>query len=150
MLSDGLGQLLKEARHELGMSRDALAAKAGVSLRLVAEFERGQRGNVALESALRLLKAVGITIIAKTPEGAEARIRGTGADRLERAARAEQRRRTWTGRIVPLEDSGDPPAAPRSLSRRVVAVAEVSATAYAIGSRARERADGPTKQRDRA
>ncbi len=55
----GLGPLLKSSRQQLGLSRGALASKADVSMRLVAEFERGQRSNVSLESALRLFKTVG-------------------------------------------------------------------------------------------
>ena len=51
-----------------------MASQAGVSLRLVAEFERGQRNNVSLESALRLLKSVGITVVARAPHGPVAAI----------------------------------------------------------------------------
>ena len=121
MLSDGLGPLLKSSRQQLGLSRDALASQAGVSLRLVAEFERGQRNNVSLESALRLLKSVGITVVARAPHGPVAEIRGPAAARLERAARAARaalRRETWTGRHVHLRDSADAPPPPRSPSRR--------------------------------
>lgn len=78
MLSHDLGPLLKSARQQLGMSREALAQSAGVSMRLVAEFERGQRSNVSLESALRLLKSVGITVVARAPHGPAAR-HGRGA-----------------------------------------------------------------------
>jgi transcriptional regulator with XRE-family HTH domain len=139
MLSHSLGPLLKSARQQLGLSRDALAAKAGVSLRLVAEFERGQRSNVSLESALRLLKAVGITVVARAPHGAAAEIRGTAAERLERAARAAQRRETWTGRHVHLRDSGDDPRPPRSLPRRIASVAAISDAAYAVAASGRGR-----------
>lgn len=134
LLSDNLGPLLKSARQHLGMSRDALASKADVSMRLVAEFERGQRSNVSLETALRLLRAVGITVVAKAPQGTAAEIKGAGAERLARAARAAHRRETWTGRHVRLRDSGDAPLAPRSLPRRIGAVAEVSAAAYAVAA----------------
>jgi len=103
MLSDGLGPLLKSARQQLGLSRDALASQAGVSLRLVTEFERGQRSNVSLESALRLFKSVGITVLARAPHGGDAEIRGTDAARLERAARAARRRETWTSRRLGQE-----------------------------------------------
>ena len=41
-----------------------------MSLRLVAEFERGQRSNVSLESALRLCKSVGIASVAAISETA--------------------------------------------------------------------------------
>jgi transcriptional regulator with XRE-family HTH domain len=139
MLSHGLGPLLKSARQQLGLSREALASKAGVSMRLVAEFERGQRSNVSLESALRLFKSVGITVVARAPHVAAAEIRGTGAARLERAARAARRRETWTGRHVHLRDSGDAPRAPRSLPRRIVSVAAISGAAYVIASGGRTR-----------
>ena len=51
MLSDGLGPLLKSALQQLELSRDALASKTGVSMRLVAEI----RGTAAarLERAAR-------------------------------------------------------------------------------------------------
>lgn len=139
MLSDGLGPLLKSARQQLGLSREALASKAGVSMRLVAEFERGQRSNVSLESALRLFKSVGITVVARAPHGLAAEIRGTGAARLERAARAAHRRETWTGRFVHLRDSGDAPRAPRALPRRIASVAAISDAAYVIASGGRTR-----------
>jgi len=87
----------------LARGRDALASQAGVSLRLVAEFERGQRSNVSLESALRLFKSVGITVLARAPHGGDAEIRGTDAARLERAARAARRRETWTSRRLGQE-----------------------------------------------
>lgn len=139
MLSHSLGPLLKSSREQLGLSRAALAAKAGVSMRLVAEFERGQRGNVSLESALRLFKVVGITVVARAPHGPAAEIRGTAAARLERAARAAHRRETWTGRHVHLRDSGDAPRAPRSLPRRIASVAAISDAAYVIASGERGR-----------
>ena len=150
MLSHDLGPLLKSSRQQLGLSRDALAQKAGVSMRLVAEFERGQRSNVSLESALRLLKSVGITVVARAPHGPAAEIRGTAAARLERAARAAHRRETWTGRHVHLRDSGDPPLAPRPRPRRIASVAAVSVAAYIIASSGRAHPAVRGKKRTRA
>ena len=149
MLSHGLGPLLKSSRQQLGLSRGALASKADVSMRLVAEFERGQRSNVSLESALRLFKTVGITIVARAPHGLAAEIRGTASARLERAARAAHRRETWTGRHVHLRDSGDAPLATRSLPRRIASVAAISHAAYAIASSGRGRPEVPAKKRTR-
>jgi len=63
-----LGPLLKEARRRRGLSREALAAAVGVSTRLVGEFERGERPNVSLETALRLFDAVGIELLAAAPD----------------------------------------------------------------------------------
>ena len=149
MLSHGLGPLLKSSRQQLGLSRGALASKADVSMRLVAEFERGQRSNVSLESALRLFKSVGITIVARAPHGLAVEIRGTASARLERAARAAHRRETWTGRHVHLRDSGDAPLATRSLPRRIASVAAISHAAYIIASSGRRRPAVPGKKRTR-
>ncbi len=149
MLSHDLGPLLKDARQQLGLTREALAGRAGVSMRLVAEFERGQRSNVSLESALRLFTCVGITVVAKAPHGAAAEIRGTAAARLERAARAARRRETWTGRHVHLRHAGDPPTAPRSRPRRIASVAAVSTAAHVIASASRGRPAAPSKKRTR-
>lgn len=145
MLSHGLA-LLKSARQQLGLSRDALASKTDVSMRLVAEFERGQRSNVSLESALRLFKTVGITIVARAPHGLAVEIGGTASARLGRAA---HRRETWTGRHVHLRDSGDAPLATRSLPRRIASVAAISKAAYAIASSGRGRPEVPGKKRTR-
>ena len=54
MLSEPIGTLLKTARRQLKMSRDTLALRGGVSTRLVAELERGERPNVSLEATLTL------------------------------------------------------------------------------------------------
>ena len=43
MLSEPIGGLLKAARKQLNVSREELARRVGVSTRLVAELERGQR-----------------------------------------------------------------------------------------------------------
>lgn len=150
MLSHDLGPLLKGARQQLGMTREALAAKAGVSMRLVAEFERGQRSNVSLESALRLFTSVGITVVARAPHGAATEIRGAAAARLERAARAARRRETWTGRHVHLKHSGDAPRAPRSKPRRIASVAAVSHAAHVIASASRGRPAATVNKRTRA
>jgi transcriptional regulator with XRE-family HTH domain len=64
MLSNRIGKLLRNARQQLNLSRAELARRAGVSARLVAELERGQRPNVSLESALKLLGIVGVSVIA--------------------------------------------------------------------------------------
>ena len=136
MLSSQLGGLLRTARTELGMSRDALARRAGVSMRLVAELERGQRPNVSLESALKLFGAVGVTVVAKAPGGASAEIRHRSASAMERDARAVQRRRTWTGRHLHLRDEGRDPDGGQSRVARLGAVARISKQAYAFADAA--------------
>ena len=133
MLSARIGVLLKEARRHLSLSRADLAQRAGVSVRLVAELERGQRPNVSLESALKLLNVVGVSVIA-APHGAAAEIRGEGAEALERAARAALRRQTWTGRRVPLHTEGNDPRPERSKAKRLASVGRVSTQAYASAS----------------
>ena len=69
MLSDSLGPLLKTARRQLSLSRKELASRAGVSPRLVAELERGQRPNVSLESALKLLSLASAPVESPVPSG---------------------------------------------------------------------------------
>ncbi len=147
VLSQELGPLLRRTREELGLSRETVAATAGVSMRLVAEFERRQRSNVSLESALRLLQAVGIRVLATAPNGAALEIHSKAAERLARAARAARRRETWTARRVHLRDSGDDPPAPRDASRRIAAVREVSEAAYAVASGKRGSRTGKKRAR---
>ena len=132
MLSARIGVLLKDARRHLSLSRADLARRGGVSVRLVAELERGQRPNVSLESALKLLQVVGVSVVAQAPHGAAAEIRGESAAVLARAARAAQRRLTWTGRQVRLHDEGDGPRPERSAARRLAAVARISRQAHVI------------------
>lgn len=145
MLSEPVGGLLKAARKHLNVSREELARRGGVSTRLVAELERGQRPNVSLESALKLLNAVGVSVIAKAPNGAAAEIRSASGPALERAARAARRRQTWTGRQIHLHDEGDGPASGRSKSDRLSSVAEVSKQAYLIASAGRRGVRRKTK-----
>jgi len=132
MLSARIGMLLKDARRHLNLSRADLAHRGGVSVRLVAELERGQRPNVSLESALKLLNVVGVSVIAQAPHGAAAEIRGESAAALARAERAAVRRQTWTGRQVHLHDEGNDPRPVRSKAKRLASVAQVSKQAYVI------------------
>lgn len=139
MLSEPIGDLLKAARKQLNVSREELARRGGVSMRLVAELERGQRPNVSLESALKLLNAVGVSVIAKAPNGAAVEIRSASGPALERAARAARRRQTWTGRQIHLHDEDDGPVSGRSRSGRLSSVVQVSNQAYLIASAGRHR-----------
>ncbi len=147
MLSEGFGSLLKNARKQLNLSREELAARAGVSPRLVAELERGQSPNVSLESALRLLKLVGVSVVARAPNGDSAEIRGRCAAKLSRAARAEHRRTTWKGRHVLLHDSGHDPIPMRLKAKRVISVAQVSKQAYVIAASGRAHSPGTKSTR---
>ena len=137
MLSDSLGPVLKSARQQLSLSREELASRAGVSARLVAEMERSQRPNVSLETALKLLNIVGVSLVARAPNGLAVEIRGASALELGRAARAAHRRETWKGRHVHIREAGAEPPAPKSKAKRLAAVAQVSKQAYAIAGATR-------------
>ena len=147
MLSDRIGLLLGNARRQLNISRAELANRGGVSVRLVAELERGQRPNVSLESALKLMGIVGISVIAKTPDGTTAAIRSASTAALERAARAARRRQTWSGRHILLHDEGADPSPEQSKSKRLASVAQVSKQAYLIASAGRRPATARSKGR---
>ena len=137
MRSDRIGLLLKSARRQLGLTREAIAKLAGVSPRLVAELERGQRPNVSLESSLRLLDLAGVSVVARTPDGAVTSIHSKSVEALHRLARAERRRKTWTGRLITLHEEGVDPRPVGATALRVAAVAEVSRQAYALSKRRR-------------
>ena len=145
MLSDRFGDLLRNARGQHGLSRLELAQRGGVSARLVAELERGQRPNVSLESALKLLRIVGVSVVARAPDGVAAEIRSESAAGLERAARAARRRQRWTGRHVYLRDGGDDPGPGHSKVKGLSAVAQVSKQAYLIASATRRQAGRRSK-----
>lgn len=106
------------------MTVEALAAQARVSPRLVSEFERGMRPNVSLETAMRLLQQVGVTLIA-APAAQDAA--------AARAARAAHRRATWVGRVTTLHEQAAP-AAPTDGLARLGAVSRASR--LAVGLRA--------------
>ena len=146
MLSDRIGVLLKNARKQLNLSRDELARRGDVSTRLVAELERGQRPNVSLESALKLLNVVGVSVIARAPNGVTTEIHNASAAALERAARAARRRQTWTGRQIHLHDEGDDPRPGRSKAKRVAAVSQISKHAYLIAAAGRGQGDRSTNR----
>jgi transcriptional regulator with XRE-family HTH domain len=134
MFSERIGSLLKNARRHLDLSREELARRGGVSTRLVAELERGQRPNVSLETALKLLDLVGVSVIMKAPNGVAADIQSESRATAERAARAARRRRTWTGRHVLLHHEDEDPLPTGSKVKRLASVAEVSKQAHVIAS----------------
>ena len=115
---------LRTARKTRKVSLAALAASAGVSPRLIGEFERGQRPNVSLETALRLLALLDVRLIVEGgPAAAE--------DAAARAQRAALRRETWVGikGRVSAQDVPEPPASP---AHRVRAVAATSQVAHSL------------------
>lgn len=67
MLSYQLGARLKCSRKALRLTQRELARRAEVSERLWAEVERGERPNVSLETALRMLNLVGVSIRFEDP-----------------------------------------------------------------------------------
>jgi transcriptional regulator with XRE-family HTH domain len=91
---DPIGEMLKVARKATGLSHKELAGRAEVSTRLVAEFERGQRTNVSLATALRVLAEVGVVIQLTDAAGGKVEL---GDPRRAAAVRANLRRTTWTG-----------------------------------------------------
>ena len=116
---------LRSARRARRISIASLAAEAGVSPRLVSEFEQNKRPNVSLETALRLISLVELRVVIEP--GASA---ADGAARA-REARAVERRRSWVGAKTTLHDqqAPEPPASPEA---RIAAVANVSRLAAAI------------------
>jgi transcriptional regulator with XRE-family HTH domain len=138
MLSTRIAGVLRTARKALGLSQKELACRVGVSHRLWAEVERGERPNVSLETALRMLREVGVTV---RPEdllssSRERKISSTSG-LASRAARAAIRRATWQGRQIRLGQEGDEVDETPTGSRRVerlAAVGLVSQQAFAVAN----------------
>lgn len=138
LLSAPIGHLIRAARERMGMSRAHVASSARVSERLLAELERGQRPNVSLETSLRLLAAVGVSMRLTDPSGAVVEISAPSAERLAREARAAHRRETWTGGRQPLHaPENDPPDQP-TVVERLSSVARVSQSVSAIAAAVHE------------
>lgn len=119
-----LAAALRDARRARRLSIASLAAQSGVSPRLISEFERGKRPHVSLETTLRLLQLVDVTV---TVSGAPPPV---DEDRAwsERAAR---RRRTWVGSQSTLA-AHDAPTPPAGATARLAAVALASRLAVAL------------------
>jgi len=117
---------LRSARKAKGVSIADLAARSGVSPRLISEFERGKRPHVSLTTTLRLLSLLDVRIAV---EGAPSADQG-------RAERAALRRRTWVGRKGTVARQGAPDA-PATGGERLLAVA--GASRLAVGLRAARR-----------
>lgn len=72
-LLSSFGFVVKERRHELGLSQEELAARSGLHRTYITDIERGAR-NITLKSAARLAGALGLSlsvIIAKTEARAD-------------------------------------------------------------------------------
>lgn len=132
MLTDQIADLIKVARKALGLTQKELASSAGVSHRLWAEFERGERPNVSLETALRMLGQVGITVRMTDAMGGSRELDAPGAALVGRAARAAARRATWRGRQLRLDQEGENDPASLTGAGRIAAVTLVSKQAFAL------------------
>lgn len=126
-----LGELLKSTRKLLGITQADAAKRAGVSTRLWAEVERGEREHVSLDTTIRLLGEMGIEMVLEAPTGARIGLTHGSAAERARLVRAEIRRATWTVRKIRLGDADEPPAA-GPIAQRLAAVHEISRTAYEI------------------
>lgn len=132
MLTSQLGILLRDARKALGLRQKDAARRAKVSNRLWAEVERGERPNVSLATALRMLSEVGISIRLGDPRGTTHELRDPGTEEAARAARAMIRRATWTGRQIRLAEEGMELPGASMASGNLADVGRVSAQAFTI------------------
>ena len=137
MLSTQVSALLRDARIRRGLTQSELARRTHVSTRLVAELERGQRPNASLESVLRLLYELGVTMRLTEPSGSATELAGRDSAALARQARARHRRDTWMGAQVALGASGSAPGAGHVIADRVSALSAVSRQAYAMAKGSR-------------
>ena len=117
-LTERLADALRAGRHSAGFTVAELADRGGVSPRLVSEFERGIRPHVSLDTAVRLLQLVGVSLdIAEATSAL--------SEEQARAERAEHRRRTWVGEKSTLAAQSAPPA-PTAPADRLIAIAQAS------------------------
>lgn len=132
-----LAELLRRSRKALGLTQAAAAAQSGVSVRLWAEVERAERPNVSLETALRMLAQVGVMMRLSAADGAVVNVQTTDSDAAAFAARAEFRRRTWTGRKTRLADDDDVTPTHHDPAQQLSAMTRVSEQAFAVATRGR-------------
>ena len=97
-----LGSTIKAERTRAGLSQHDLAARAGVSRSWIARVEAGHRG-AGLEQILRLLEALGLSMILRSEDASEERSSegSRDADAIlavmeEHRASATLRRRVWS------------------------------------------------------
>ncbi|MEP6999334.1 MAG: helix-turn-helix transcriptional regulator [bacterium] len=143
MSIEPIAKMLYDARKTIGLSQKELSRRANVSTRLVAEFERGQRPNVSLATALRLFAEVGVAVRLTDPTGNGVEL---GDAHRSAAARANVRRVTWSGKQTRLNEEGKAPASLRG-SDRIAAVGVVSAQAFAVARGKGSRAAGSSPLR---
>jgi len=134
MLTDQIGKLLRTSRKVLGLTQKELALRAEVSERLWAEVERGERPNVSLATALRMLGEVGVSVRLDDASGSSHALRDPKAAATARAARATIRRATWNGRQIRLAEEGTEPPNRNKGAAGLAAVTRVSEQAFAVAS----------------
>ena len=136
-----IAETLRLARLRRGTTQRDIAAQVGVSTRLWAEFERGERPNVSLQTVLRMAGALGLHFtLGEERPAAEIAI-STARER------AERRRAEWTGGHAPLSADIEPPVQQLTSAERLVAVAEVSQLAYAFARGAARAVGAESKPR---
>ena len=121
-----IAEALRQARLRRGTTQRDIAAQVGVSTRLWAEFERGERPNVSLQTVLRMADALGLQFTL-ADERSAAEIALSSA-----RERAERRRAEWTGGHAPLGADIAPSGQKLTSTERFEAVAEASQLAYAF------------------
>ncbi len=57
-----VGRLIRSRREELGLTLTQLALRAGTSIRLLSELERGKRPGVTFKTLLRILGLLGFDV----------------------------------------------------------------------------------------
>jgi transcriptional regulator with XRE-family HTH domain len=133
MASSSIGATLRMARTALGITQRELAQRAEVSERLVREVELEERPNVSFNTAVRLFAHVGLSMRIDRPSGTTVAIRTEDSDEAGQRARAELRRRTWSGRqLTGLDAQKDEPVVtPRGQGIAAVTAVSESAAAFA-------------------
>ena len=132
MLASQVADTLRDARRAAGLTQREAALRAGVSHRLWAEVERGERPNVSMATALRLLTEVGVVVRLTDPSGATREITDVNSARTARRLRASHRRASWTGRQIRLSDEREEPVVSDASSAGLSAVSRVSEQAFAV------------------
>ena len=66
--------MVRHARKALSLTQPQLALAAGVGVRFIVDLEAG-KPTVRLENVLRVLQALGVTLIVSTPEDSQIKAR---------------------------------------------------------------------------
>jgi transcriptional regulator with XRE-family HTH domain len=137
-----VGATLRTARTALGLTQRELAGRTEVSERLVREVELDLRPNVSFDTIVRLFAHVGLSMRLDGPTGTSVTVRSDGTDDAGQRARAEIRRRTWSGRQLTGLDAqnAEPSATPGA--QGIAAVSAVSESAGALARAKPQRVAG--------